>query len=83
MEVCPVKTAISIPDKLFIAADIYAKNIGVSRSHLYAKAIADFLEQRSINHVTQQLNDIYTNEHSLLNRSLSTMQFDSMEKQEW
>ena len=78
-----MKTAISIPDKLFIAADNYAKDIGVSRSHLYARAIAKFLEQQSINHLTQQLNDIYSSEHSQLNRSLSTMQFDSMEKEEW
>jgi metal-responsive CopG/Arc/MetJ family transcriptional regulator len=78
-----MKTAISIPDKLFVAADNYAKNLGVSRSHLYARAVAKFLEQQSTNHITQQLNDIYSIEHSKLNKVLSTMQFNSMEKEEW
>ena len=78
-----MKTAISIPDGLFIAADNYAKNIGVSRSHLYARAVARFLEQQSADHITQQLNDIYSTEHSKLNKSLSTMQLNSMEKEEW
>ncbi len=78
-----MKTAISIPDKLFIAADNYAKNLGVSRSHLYARAVAKFLEQQSTNHITQQLNDIYSTKHSKLNKALSTMQLNSMEKDEW
>ncbi len=77
-----MKTAISIPDKLFIAADNYAKNIGVSRSHLYARAVAEFLEQQSTDHITKQLNDIYSTEHSKLDKVLSAMQFNSMEE-EW
>ncbi len=78
-----MKTAISIPDKLFIAADNYAKNLGVSRSHLYARAVANFLDQQSTNHITQQLNDIYSTKHSKLNNALSTMQLNSIEKEEW
>lgn len=78
-----MKTAISIPDELFLAADNYAKNIGVSRSHLYANAVAKFLEQRSANHITQQLNDIYSAEPSTLNKTLSVMQLNSMDKEEW
>ncbi len=38
-----MKTAISIPDKLFVAADNYAKNHGVSRSHLYRKSHIIFI----------------------------------------
>lgn len=78
-----MKTAISIPDKLFIAADKYAKNAGISRSHLYAKAVANFLEQQLTGQITKQLDDIYANNSSTLNRPLSTMQFSSMEKEEW
>ena len=49
-----MKTAISIPDELFIVADNYAKDLGVSRSYLYATAVAKFLEQRSANHLIRQ-----------------------------
>ena len=41
-----MKTAISIPGRLFNAAEHYAKAHGFSRSNLYAKAIAHFLEQQ-------------------------------------
>ncbi len=78
-----MKTAISIPDKLFMAADNYAKNVGISRSHLYAKAVAMFLEQQSTSQITKRLNDIYSTNSSKLNRSLATMQASSMEKEEW
>ncbi len=78
-----MKTAISIPDKLFMAADNYAKNVGISRSHLYAKAVAMFLEQQSTSQITKRLNDIYSTNSSKLNRSLATMQSCSMEKEEW
>ena len=78
-----MKTAISIPDKLFLAADKYAKNAGISRSHLYAKAVAKFLEQQLTGQITKQLDDIYSNNSAELSKSLSTMQFSSMEKEEW
>ena len=78
-----MKTAISIPDKLFIAADQYAENHGFSRSNLYAKAVAKFLEQHPDDHITNQLNKVYTNQNSKLNKTLSSMQFNSIEKEEW
>ena len=78
-----MKTAISIPDKLFVAADQYAKNYGFSRSNLYAKAIAQFLEQHPIDHITKRLNKVYANQNSRLNKTLSSMQFNSIEKEEW
>ena len=78
-----MKTAISIPDKLFLAADQYAKSHGVSRSHLYAKAVAKFLEQHPTDHITKQLDEIYSAKPAKLNKNLSTMQFNSIEKEEW
>ena len=78
-----MKTAISIPDKLFRAADQYAKSHGFSRSKLYAKAVAQFLEQHPSELITKQLNEIYSSEPAKLNETLSTMQFSSIEKEEW
>jgi len=78
-----MKTAISIPDKLFLAADQYAKSHGVSRSHLYARAVAKFLEQHPTDHITKQLNEIYSAKPAKLNKDFSTMQFNSIEKEEW
>ncbi len=78
-----MKTAISIPDKLFLVADQYAKSHGVARSQLYAKAVAQFLEQHSSDHITKQLNEVYSSEPAKLDETLSTMQFTSIEKEEW
>lgn len=78
-----MKTAISIPDKLFKAADQYAKSHGFSRSKLYAEAVAKFLEQHPADHITKQLNEVYSGESASLNETISTMQFTSIEKEEW
>ena len=40
-----MKTAISIPDEVFEAADRTAKKLGVSRSELYATAVHEFIER--------------------------------------
>ena len=78
-----MKTAISIPDKLFMAADQYAKSHGFSRSSLYAEAIALFLEKQPHDYITDQLNKVYKNNSSKLDSRISTIQFDSIEKEEW
>ncbi len=78
-----MKTAISVPDNIFLAADQYAKSHGVSRSQLYAKAVAQFLEQHMSDHITKQLNEVYSSEPAKLNKKLSIMQFSSIEKEEW
>jgi metal-responsive CopG/Arc/MetJ family transcriptional regulator len=54
-----VKTAISIPDPLFQAADQLAARLGLSRSELYARAVADWVAQHQAEAVTAQLNLVY------------------------
>jgi metal-responsive CopG/Arc/MetJ family transcriptional regulator len=54
-----VKTAISIPDNLFEAADKVARRLGISRSELYQRAIARFLEQQSGDVVREALDVVY------------------------
>lgn len=78
-----MKTAISIPDKLFREADQYAKSHGFSRSELFAKAVAQYLEVYPSDLITKQLNEVYSSEPVELNEVLSSMQFSSLEKEEW
>jgi hypothetical protein len=42
-----MKTAVSIPDEVFAAAERLADQLGWSRSQLYSKALADFLASES------------------------------------
>jgi predicted transcriptional regulator len=55
-----VKTAVSVPDELFRQAELIAKNMGLSRSQLYAQALADFLAHSHAESVTDQLNEVYS-----------------------
>lgn len=54
-----MKTAISIPDQEFEAAEKLAIRLGMSRSELYRKAITEFVTKYSDEHVTAKLNEIY------------------------
>lgn len=78
-----MKTAISIPDKLFSAADHFAKSHGFSRSQLFAEAVHQYLEQHSSDHITKQLDEVYSSEPAKVDEALSKIQFSSIEKEEW
>jgi aspartokinase-like uncharacterized kinase len=56
---CGMKIAVSMPDDLFRLAEAVAHCLRVSRSDLYAKAIAEFLKQQDTNTITERLNDLY------------------------
>ncbi len=58
-----MKTAISIPDELFSAADNLAEKMGISRSQLYQRAIHQFLTQQGQDVITTRLNTIYGESH--------------------
>lgn len=54
-----MKTAISIPDPVFRSAEKLAARLGVSRSELYAKAVAALVEKHREDLVTARLNEVY------------------------
>jgi len=78
-----MKTAISIPDPIFQAAEGLAQRLGVSRSQLYAKAVAEYTESHKNQMVTELLNNVYGVESSCLDSELSAMQSKSIPKEEW
>jgi len=55
-----MKTAVSIPDNLFNAAENTAKQLGLARSQLYAKAIREFIEHHNKDRITKKLNALYS-----------------------
>ena len=59
-----MKTAISIPDDLFSAADNLAEKMGLSRSQLYQHAIRQFLVQQGQDAVTNALNKVYSEQEN-------------------
>ena len=78
-----MKTAISIPDPLFRAAERAAKRQKVSRSRLYAKALQEYLERRRSKEITKALNKIYGTEPSELDPVLARLQSEAIGPEDW
>ncbi len=78
-----MKTAISLPDDLFESADALAKRLGVSRSELYATAVAEFLAKHQQAKVTERLDQVYGHQPSRLDRPLGRAQARSLRATEW
>lgn len=54
-----IKTAISIPKKLFEAANQLAAELNISRSRLFALAVQEFIERRKNRELLGQINAVY------------------------
>ena len=78
-----MKTAISIPDPLFDAAEEAAVRMGVSRSRLYAQALADYLANHRYDQVTETLNRVYAARDSTLDPVLAALQSMSLPEEDW
>lgn len=78
-----MKTAISLPDDLFEEADALAQRLGVSRSELYATAVAEYLAKHRDEDVTAKLNEVYANEPSGVTSQLRSAQARSVSSTEW
>jgi hypothetical protein len=53
-----MKTAISLPDDLFRAAERHAKRTSKSRSQLYAEALSEYLARHTPEEVTEAMNAV-------------------------
>ena len=78
-----MKTAISLPDPVFHAAESAAKRLGISRSELYATALADYLKKYDDAQITAKYNEIYSEEDSTLDPAIAQLQYMSMPSEEW
>jgi hypothetical protein len=80
-----MKTAISIPDTQFEAAEKLAARLGLSRSELYQKALAEYIARHSDEKVTATLNEIYA-EKPLgegIDEALLQLQAKSIPEEDW
>ena len=57
-----MKTAISLPDNVFLAAEETAKRLGIPRSQLYARAVEEYINHNNKDYITEKLNQIFSNE---------------------
>ncbi|PDW03183.1 ChpI protein [Candidatus Viridilinea mediisalina] len=78
-----MKTAISIPDPLFQAAEQYAQEQGLSRSELYARAIQHYLQTYRYQGITEALNRIYAEEDASIEPGYIAVQTQILPKEDW
>jgi metal-responsive CopG/Arc/MetJ family transcriptional regulator len=78
-----MKTAISIPDPLFHAADRLAKRLGIPRSRLYSRAIERYVSEAEKHDVTALLNQVYAREKSEIDSDLAALQSASIAREQW
>ena len=78
-----MKVALSIPDDLFQTAETVSKRLGVSRSRLYATALAEFIAKHHGRKVTDRLNTIYGAEESRVEPGVRRLQRRSLGRDSW
>jgi len=78
-----MKIALSVPDELFESAERLGKRLGISRSRLYATALADYVAKHQSRKVTARLNAVYTNEDSGLDKRIRRAQRRSLSQNAW
>ena len=72
-----MKTAVSIPDRIFESAESFARRRKMSRSELYARALDAYLEEHGSEGITERLDAVYAGssaEDSRLDPVLESMQ---------
>ncbi len=78
-----MKTAISIPDKLFKKGERAAKKLKLSRSKLYSKALEDFLKRQDQSWITEAANRVADREDTSLDPFMREAARRTMLRNEW
>ena len=78
-----MKTAISIPDDVFVSADRLAKRLHMSRSELYARAVQQYVVEYRHAGVKEKLDQIYAAENASIDSAVLLAQAASIPNEEW
>jgi metal-responsive CopG/Arc/MetJ family transcriptional regulator len=78
-----MKVALSIPDDVFESAESLGKRLGVSRSRLYATALAEFVAKHRGRKTTERLNAVYGTEDSSVAPGMRRLQHRSIDRDSW
>lgn len=78
-----MKTAISLPDDLFVLADEFAKQAGLSRSELYVMALREFITSRQQDDLTDRINAVCANLDTALPEDIARLTRQKLLETEW
>ena len=72
------KTAVSLPDDLFLPVNELAKRQGMSRRELHAVALAEYVAKHRDANVTSKLNEVLADQPSVVCPALQAAQARSL-----
>ena len=78
-----MKTAISIPDDVFKAAERYARRAQKSRSQLYAEAVSEYLARHAPDEVTEAMNNVVAELPEPMDPFVAAAARRILERSEW
>ncbi len=78
-----MKVTISLPDRVFSAAEKLAHRMRVSRSQLYVQAIEEYLDKRQDALITERLNALYASEQNPVDPAMAAAQLRAIDHEAW
>ena len=78
-----MKTAVSIPDELFQAAEKHAAKEKTSRSNLYATALAEYLRRERGKQITEEMNRALEDIDQTPDPAWEAVQIAALKRSEW
>jgi metal-responsive CopG/Arc/MetJ family transcriptional regulator len=78
-----MKTAVSLPDRIFRAAEQHAQRAQKSRSQLYAEALAEYLARHAPDEVTEAMNRVADELDAVPDGFTSVAARGVLERSEW
>jgi metal-responsive CopG/Arc/MetJ family transcriptional regulator len=78
-----MKTAVSLPDKVFRAAERHARRARKSRSQLYAEALSEYLARHAPDEVTEAMNQVVEQLPDRRDSFVSAAARRILERSEW
>lgn len=78
-----MKTAISLPDDLFVIADDFAKSMGMSRSELYAVAVREYIANNAKADLVERINAVCDETNTSLPNDTASVARKKLLEAEW
>jgi metal-responsive CopG/Arc/MetJ family transcriptional regulator len=78
-----MKTAVSVPDEVFRAAERQARRVKKSRSQLYAEALSEYLARHAPEEVTEAMNRVLEKLREPTDSFVSAAARRVLERSEW
>ena len=78
-----MKTAVSLPEDVFRAAERHARRARKSRSQLYAEALSEYLSRHAPDEVTEAMNQVVDRLHEASDPFVTAAARRILERSEW